>query len=196
MTTETNTIIKRTDLLNQLLFDRSAAEEIRRVDQLWLEVKADRIRIGVVGYSMQMFEQDRALSLIRQGFDSIEMAGVIEVVSGLTRLGIPALAYEEAVRRGWKTVGVACSKAFEYECFPVDETIIVGDEWGDESQTFLDMIDVLVRIGGGLQAHRECFLAKKQGKQVIEFELPTLVNIKLQDSRTYSRKELIYPAGF
>ncbi|NEO31994.1 MAG: hypothetical protein F6K36_16470 [Symploca sp. SIO3C6] len=138
------------------------------------------MRIGVVGYSKQIFEADIAQSLIQQAFDAIAMKKnieVIEVVSGLTQLGIPALAYQEAVRRGWKTVGVACRKALDYRCFPVDQRIIVGRNWGDESQTFLDMIDVLLRFGGGQQAHFECLLAQEQGKQVIEFELRSICAI-------------------
>ncbi|NEP01383.1 MAG: hypothetical protein F6K58_22550 [Symploca sp. SIO2E9] len=138
------------------------------------------MRIGVVGYSKQVFESDTALSLIQRAFDVIatkQNIEVVEVVSGLTQLGIPALAYQEAVRRGWKTIGVACRKALDYQCFPVDQRIIVGRNWGDESQAFLDMIDILVRFGGGQQAHFECLLAQEQGKQVIEFELRSICAI-------------------
>ena len=94
------------------------------------------------------------------------------VVSGLTNLGVPALAYNEAKIRGWRTVGIACSKAEEYDCFAVDERIIVGDEWGQESETFLNNIDVLVRVGGGNQAKRETGDFRKLEKQVMEYDLP------------------------
>lgn len=67
---------------------------------------------------------------------------------------------------------MSCAKAFEYKCFPVDDVVIVGNSWGDESPTFLSMIDVLIRIGGGKQSHHEADLARIQGKRVIEFELP------------------------
>lgn len=52
--------------------------------------------------------------LIHDAFDSFNQSTTIEVVSGLTQLGVPALAYEEAVRQGWRTIDVACSKAFKY----------------------------------------------------------------------------------
>jgi hypothetical protein len=88
-----------------------------------------------------------------------------------------AIAYEEATRRGWKTVGVACSQALDYDCFPVHEAVIVGRSWGDESEVFLERIDLVIRIGGGNQSRQEVDLAKLQGKRVIEFELPALVEV-------------------
>lgn len=131
------------------------------------------MRVGIIGYSGQGFDHDTGRVLVRRAFDALPKRQPIEIVSGLTRLGIPAIAYEEAVKRGWKTVGIACSKAFEYECFPVDETIIVGDEWGDESQTFVNSVDWLIRIGGGKQSHEEARLAKLHGKKLLEFDLAT-----------------------
>ena len=127
-----------------------------------------------MGYSKQTFDHQEARTLIQQSFDALGSVANVEVVSGLTDLGIPALAYEEAVRRGWRTMGIACAKAFDYSCFPVDEVIIYGDTWGDESPVLLDAVDILIRIGGGLQSHFEICAAKVKGKQVMEFDLPTL----------------------
>lgn len=134
------------------------------------------MRVGVIGYSGQPFDYTLGRELIQDVFDLLSTFGTIEIVSGLTRLGIPAIAYEEAVKRGWKTVGVACPKAFEYDCFPVDETVIIGANWGDESQTFLNMVDLVVRVGGGKQSYEEAQLAKLQGKEVLEFELAALAS--------------------
>jgi hypothetical protein len=133
------------------------------------------MRVGVVGYSGQKFDHTLGRKLIRQAFDLLARKDDIEMVSGLTNVGIPAIAYEEATRRGWKTVGVACSQALDYDCFPVNEAIIVGQFWGDESEVFLERIDLVIRVGGGLQSRKEADLARLQGKQVIEFELPALV---------------------
>jgi len=93
----------------------------------------------------------------------------------LTDTGIPALAYREAVSRNWRTVGVACLKARQYACFPVDKTIIVGEEWGDESATFLDSLDVLIKVGGGKQAIAETNAFKERRKPVLEYQLPRLI---------------------
>ena len=131
------------------------------------------LRIGIVGYSAQKFNEEKARAIISKIFDDLEeqYGDNIVVVSGLTAIGIPKLAYEEAKRRGWKTVGIACRKAYEYERFPVDEEIIVGENWGDESETFINNVDILIRIGGGTQSRKETEMAKKSGKEVIEFEL-------------------------
>lgn len=132
------------------------------------------LRVGVVGYSTKTFDIQIAKNLLREVFDKLhkEYDNYDKIiVSGLTDLGIPSLAYQEAYKRGWKTVGIACSRAIEYKCFPVDEKIIVGEEWGEESLTFLASIDVIVRIGGGEQSQKEVALAKEKGKQIIEYEL-------------------------
>jgi len=133
--------------------------------------------IGVVGYSEAKFDENIAKALMAIALDIVETnhpSKEYTLVSGLTDLGIPAIAYEMADKRGWKTMGIACEKAKDYECYDVDKELIVGKEWGDESATFLRKIDVLVRIGGGKQSMREVEVAKKSKavKAVYEFDLP------------------------
>jgi hypothetical protein len=139
--------------------------------------EAEQLKIGVTGYSAQKFDENTARSMLREAYDLIQSEyrnRSLVVISGLTDLGIPALAYREAVSRGWRTVGIACSKAAQYPCFNVNERIIVGNEWGQESPTFLDSFDVLIRIGGGGQARRETEEAKRRGKRVLEYELSAI----------------------
>lgn len=136
------------------------------------------LRIGVNDYSSQKFDSERATQMINEAYDILERdyKGFEKVVvSGLTDLGIPGIAYRVAVNRGWKTVGIACTKADRYACFPVDEKIIVGENWGDESQTFLNSIDVLVRIGGGKQTMKECAEWESKGKPFIQYDLEAIV---------------------
>jgi hypothetical protein len=144
-----------------------------------IKFEGGSVKIGVVGYSSAKFNEDIAKALIAISFDTIELVEDFHkynednvVVSGLTDLGIPALAYREAKKRGWKTKGIACKKAEEYDLYPVDETEIVGDDWGDESETFLNAIDVLIRIGGGDQSIDETQKAKDKKLPVYEFDLP------------------------
>jgi hypothetical protein len=86
-------------------------------------------------------------------------------------VGVPAIAYREAVRRGWRTAGYACSRAAGLPCFPVDERVIVGSAWGDESDAFVAAVEVLIRVGGGPQSHREVAMARALGVEVTEYEL-------------------------
>ena len=133
------------------------------------------INVGVVGFSDTKFDVDFAKAQISDAFDFLETISSdkkIRIVSGLTSLGIPKLAYEEAAKRDWETVGIACSDAKNYECFPVDETHIVGSEWGDESETFLKYCDLFFRFGGGKQSLEEIAEAKKMGKKVFEYNIP------------------------
>lgn len=134
------------------------------------------LSVGVVGFSNQDFDKDKAFQILAQTFELIESLASpiipIEVVSGLTSMGIPLMAYEFAYNHGWKTVGIACSKAYEYSIFDCDEKIIVGKKWGAESRRFLKRCDIIIRVGGGKQSFKEIKKAKELGIRVLEFDLP------------------------
>ena len=135
-------------------------------------------RIGVVGYCPPtQFDGKEAHRMICEAFDKIASEHPDEdlaVVSGLTNVGVLGIAYTEAASRNWKTVGVACERALEHELFPVDEKVIVGKEWGDESETFLQRVDCMIRIGTGPQSIRETKAVEGDGKPTYEYDLPTL----------------------
>jgi hypothetical protein len=132
-------------------------------------------RIGVVGYSENKFDKEKAKELLIENIDKALEKNTknekVSLVSGLTDMGIPGLAYREAKKRGFHTVGYACSKATEYDCFKVDEEHIIGDEWGAESDTFLANIDVLVAVGGGKQSKAELKKAEEMGIPIIKSDL-------------------------
>lgn len=137
----------------------------------------NKINVGLVGYSGAKFNEEQgkalvelALEIIKDNYSAKEYA----LVSGLTDIGIPAIGYRVASKMGWKTVGIACSEANEYDCYPVDEEIIEGDNWGDESAAFIKYIDILVRVGGGKQSMSETADAKDNGMVTLEFDLPEI----------------------
>jgi hypothetical protein len=135
------------------------------------------LRVGVVGYSGQKFDEEVATMMLNLAFSRLDMQydpEHIEIVSGLTALGIPKLAYELATTLGYFTRGVACKLANDYPCFDCDMVEIIGDNWGDESEHFLSTIDVLVRVGGGKQTMAETNIAKERGIAIIEFDLDPL----------------------
>lgn len=120
------------------------------------------LRIGVVGFSRSQFDHDDARAKLRACVDAVlARAGVApgeaELVSGLTNQGVPKLAYELAESLGMRTVGVSARQALRVSAGvrDVDERVIVGRRFGDESEAFLARIDVLIRIGGGPQSRRE-----------------------------------------
>lgn len=132
-----------------------------RVARRWM-VAQEPLKVGVVGYSGEFgewsFDPDVGRALIRDQLLRIHndhTSRVIEVVSGLTNMGIPRIAYEEAAKLGMITVGVAPEGSLEHPHFNVDKVIYVGDDWGDESAAFLDYIDMLIKVGGGKQSEAE-----------------------------------------
>lgn len=139
------------------------------------------LRIGVVGYSddakVDEFLKSRVwtrnnlswtISNVQRELQYTHgRCDQYELVSGLTNTGVPAIAYDFVTHGSVnketfiKTVGFACSKAKDFPQFPVDEKYIIGTEWGDESDAFLDYIDALIRIGNGEQSIRECEMFKR-----------------------------------
>jgi len=135
------------------------------------------LKIGVVGYSSSPFDEEKAREYLQHAFDALQReypGRIYIVVSGLTNLGVPKIAYDEATKRNWKTVGISCSKAYTMECFNVDKRLIVGDDWGDESESFIEQIDVLVRIGGGPQSFNEVTMMRRMNKPIKEYEVALL----------------------
>ena len=128
------------------------------------------LRLGVIGRSGKtVVNESGARKAFTEVLDELMHKGYsqIEVVSGLTALGVPKLAYEEAQAKGLRTVGIACSEAKKFPCFPCNDIIIVGKRWGDESETFLQCIDMLVLIGeGGAQSWQEFNVFKGPKRRV------------------------------
>lgn len=132
------------------------------------------VKIGFVGFCEPVFDEKQAKIIIHNLFDSlIEKFGNFEVVSGLSDCGILSLVYTEGLSRKLKLIGIACEKGNDDDNkkFPVDEEIIVGKNWGDESSTFINYIDYFVRIGGGSQSLKEEEMARDGGIPVLTFEL-------------------------
>lgn len=167
---------RRKDGTHVRSYDRGSGKKLQRSRRVVGISTKKPVRVGIVGYSLGKFDKKKALSFLREAFDELERnyGENVVIVSGLTDLGVPALAYREAVKRRWRTSGIACVKAEKYDTFDVDEKIIVGKEWGDESQTFIDSIDLMIRIGGGKQSYKEIKTAASLGLPTKEYELAEL----------------------
>lgn len=144
------------------------------------------MKIGVVGYSSTKFDLNLAVKMMQSAVDIFVSKNTesenIEIVSGLTNIGVPRIAYQLADRRNFITVGISAEQAFQVHCgiYPVDKQIIHGMNFGDESEIFIGYIDFLIRIGGGRQSHKEVkmFIDKcaalgwQKSEKLIEHELP------------------------
>lgn len=138
------------------------------------------LKVGVVGYCPpSTFDKTEADRMISEAYDQIERdhpeADSFACVSGLYDVGVLLhIAYEESWRRGWRLVGFTATVAKPYgqPLYTIDEEIIVGDQWGEDSDAFVQYIDVLVRIGLGPQSLREASACKEAGKRTYEYDLP------------------------
>lgn len=149
--------------------------------------KKNALKIGVVGFSRNSFDQATARSLLEDCFIVLKSKHenrIIEIVSGYTAQGVPLIAYELAVQYGFVTVGFSARQALwaRKGVFSVDKENLVGDRYGDESEAFVEYIDGLIRIGGGKQSRHEVMLFRKrnQGRPInrllIEHEVDWFVN--------------------
>lgn len=138
--------------------------------------------IGFVGYSNARFDKDKANLMIKEIFDSIDYKFNninIVIVSGATSIdGIPKLVYDEAKLRNHKLMGIMAWPGCECELYDVDDLIIKGANWGDESDLFINTIDMLYRIGGGKQSFEEVKKASKKGIPIFEYDLIQYVDMR------------------
>ena len=123
------------------------------------------LKIGVVGFSRNQFDQEKARTLLRAYLGVLRRRHgkrTIEIVSGYTAQGVPLIAYELAKEFGMQTVGLSAKQALRVRAgvYPCDKKIIVGGRFGDESAAFVEYIDGLIRIGGGPQSRHEVELFK------------------------------------
>lgn len=136
--------------------------------------------IGVVGYREARFDTALARRLIRDDFMRIAYRNPsreVIVVVGLIDVGVAGIAYREAKRHGWKTIGVACKKARagEYVWLDAHEWRIAGENWGDELEVFLSDLHLLIRIGSNWWSQMAAIEARARGLSVLDYELPKLV---------------------
>lgn len=126
------------------------------------------MKIGIVGFSSKHINEQLATTLLEDMICKIaagcSSSEEVEVVTGLTNIGIPKLAYQIADKHKFIKVGISAQQAYRVKCgiYFVDKEIIVGEFFGDESQTFVDYIQYLVRVGGGKQSASEVNLFKEK----------------------------------
>ena len=143
------------------------------------------INIGFVGYSDTKFDKKIAKQIIYDIFQIIErkyctddnLNTKINIITGTTNLGIPAIVYEiannENIKYGkWFTlVGVMAKEGYQYELYPCDEIYSYGENFGDESEEFINRLDILYKIGGGKQSIKEFQMANDKGIETYEYSL-------------------------
>jgi hypothetical protein len=123
------------------------------------------VKVGVVGFSGTPFDEAHARQALREILSLFQGQQEVEIVSGWSNIGIPRIAYEEAEKLGiGRLVGLAPRAVRAQPCglYSVHKEMLVGETFGDESQTLVDYCDVMVRVGGGPQAFREVAMFRER----------------------------------
>lgn len=132
------------------------------------------MRIGFIGYSGTPFNIEQAKNIINEIKQFVNKDD--EIVTGATMYGIPKLIYEAFPEN--KKIGIMCKCGYICDLFPCDVIYAIGDNWGDESQFFINYIDVLYKIGGGEQSIKELQMAKNKGIPNFEYELLPIIDLR------------------
>lgn len=177
------------EALAQLLNDTLRLPEERarylRVNRFLREIrylitKDLPLKIGVVGYITQKFDEEKARKLLKRIFDKINGKYPKRrkvVISMLVDLGVCSLAYREATRRRWKTVGIENQLVRTYKPFPVNEVVRAETAMHERFSFFTIPLDVVVRIGGSNLDRELCETSRKKDKDIFEVEVkaPSLI---------------------
>jgi len=131
------------------------------------------MNIGFVGYSDESkYNAIVAKRIVEKIFKTIHDIGKdVNIVSGGTALGIPKLVFQESLKYGYPYIAFMSKLGYEYPLCRCDQIYAIGNNWGDESEAFINYIDMLIKIGGGKQSEYEFNLAKEKGIIVEEYEL-------------------------
>lgn len=140
--------------------------------------------VGVTGFSGQWSEEKIAASAELAGdvkaaygalgekLDALKVqyGDKLVVSSGATNEGVPKIIYDLCSSKGIAAMGVTSAKAAEYQLGEMKYLIVMGNDWGEESPTFLNTSDEFLMLGGGGQAKREAIAAATLGKTVTIFQ--------------------------
>jgi hypothetical protein len=116
--------------------------------------------IGFVGYSdvKDKETETKMRQVVKDIFNTLPKD--VAVVTGCTNLGISKYVYEEAASRNISPlIGIMAKEGYQYELYPCDIIYAQGNNFGEERDLFIDMIDVLYKIGGGNQSQKEFQMA-------------------------------------
>lgn len=129
------------------------------------------LKIGVVGFSRNQFDKATACQILDECFQTLTENypdTTIKIVSGYTDSGVPRIAYQVAEKYDFIKVGFSARQALKVRSglYPVDEVMLQGNRFGDESAGFVKYIDQLIRVGGGQQSRKEVEMFKQLQQNV------------------------------
>ena len=108
-----------------------------------------------MGYSGgKEFNPEATEIAVRALLRQLDSSRVI-VSSGATNIGLPEVVYRVAHELGFQTLGITSLKAGGNEPARMDYLLNSGNEWGHESDLFVQSSDILVAIGGKNQTYLE-----------------------------------------
>lgn len=134
------------------------------------EFRARHVRdyvLGVVSTSGSTTDINRMVKITGPLLEGIQHGRLLPRrvigLGGMTDLGGINVFYDMCLRARIDTAGIMCWQgASSRLARGAREMVIVGDEWSDESPTFLDLVDILLVLEPGQQGWREALEAAQR----------------------------------
>ena len=155
--------------MNNKAWQEKTQAKTRTLSELRNIIKGgDKLAIGLAGFSGNFDTQERPdieqviqqiiEYMLHEKMESC-LPQQIFMVSGATKLGVPQVGYTVARKLGISSIGLTANEAIDHPIAEIDYLTVVGEQFGDESEAFISIIDELWVIGGGEQSLKECKMA-------------------------------------
>jgi hypothetical protein len=136
------------------------------------------LSVGVVGYEGEYFDQDEVFIHFYTAFEAIEarhpgLAEVTLVVLVADNRGVPVFACYFAASYEYLVKGVTCTAAPAQYDAPVRQYVHIEGDMEDAFGAFLEMSDVLLRVGSSQRALEAVTYFRRGRREVYEYEIAT-----------------------
>lgn len=158
---------------------RTNAEILNEKQFSALKERAQLYVVGVLGFAGRWersgLEGEELACFVAEARGALqaELGRVLEqhrerliVATGATNTGVLQLTYALCVALGIPTASAAPDRALSYELGPLRYVLPTGQEFGDESDRFVNICDEFILLGGGKQSHREVLAASAAEKPI------------------------------
>lgn len=126
--------------------------------------------IGFSGYASDGFGYEVEADGMQEILRSFRQEKIGLVVDGGTSLGVPGLSGLIAKHEGFETLGILPLEGLR-SVGPRETIIVLGKQYGDETELIGRFPDVLFIMGGGPNATREYLEALRTGNSVVMMKL-------------------------
>ena len=129
--------------------------------------------VGIIGPKTKDYDNTESY-IIQSLLDEAISAEDVQfaIATSMIDIGMNAVAHRWAWNRGIPVIGVTTPKCWEFPCWMAQKRIIVGEDWGDENQSFVAILNALVKFSDTSFDKATGDLAHAAGIKVVDLTKP------------------------